>query len=169
MRWRRLRKWAKWTCTVVAVLAVGQAVVSRFFAWDYHTSSNSGDSVWTVRIGTGQVLVIRWEEVGQRNLKLPSEWRGWWESYWYWGYPSEKSPYDRLFTWHAGILYSPDPSFWVAGASVLYPVAVTLIPAALLWYADRRRFGPGLCTKCGYDRRGLAADAKCPECGTVPS
>jgi phosphatidylglycerol---prolipoprotein diacylglyceryl transferase len=24
------------------------------------------------------------------------------------------------------------------------------------------------CAKCGYDRSGLAADAKCPECGTVP-
>jgi rubrerythrin len=24
------------------------------------------------------------------------------------------------------------------------------------------------CPRCGYDRRGLAADAKCPECGMVP-
>jgi predicted Zn-ribbon and HTH transcriptional regulator len=27
---------------------------------------------------------------------------------------------------------------------------------------------PQACTKCGYDRRSLAADAKCPECGAVP-
>jgi hypothetical protein len=25
-----------------------------------------------------------------------------------------------------------------------------------------------LCRECGYDRRGLAADAMCPECGAVP-
>jgi hypothetical protein len=53
--------------------------------------------------------------------------------------------------------------------SVLYPVLLTTIPAAFLWYQDRRRFGPQGCQKCGYDRRGLAADSKCPECGTVPA
>jgi rubrerythrin len=26
----------------------------------------------------------------------------------------------------------------------------------------------GTCPGCGYNGRGLAADAKCPECGTVP-
>jgi hypothetical protein len=32
------------------------------------------------------------------------------------------------------------------------------------------RKGPeGLCWKCNYDRAGLAADAKCPECGASPS
>jgi hypothetical protein len=30
-----------------------------------------------------------------------------------------------------------------------------------------RRSSPFVCC-CGYDRHGLAADAKCPECGTVP-
>jgi hypothetical protein len=34
--------------------------------------------------------------------------------------------------------------------------------------AERGRFGPHACKKCGYDRHGLAADAACPECGTVP-
>jgi hypothetical protein len=33
----------------------------------------------------------------------------------------------------------------------------------------RRRLGarPGACPDCNYDRAGLAADAKCPECGTA--
>ena len=33
----------------------------------------------------------------------------------------------------------------------------------------RRWASTGACMRCGYDRGGLAADAKCPECGTVPA
>ncbi|MEN0020548.1 MAG: hypothetical protein AAF747_06675 [Planctomycetota bacterium] len=29
----------------------------------------------------------------------------------------------------------------------------------------KRRAERGLCTRCCYDRSGLAADAACPECG----
>jgi hypothetical protein len=37
-------------------------------------------------------------------------------------------------------------------------------------YSRRRTRGVwGCCAVCGYCRRGLAADAKCPECGTVPT
>ena len=35
--------------------------------------------------------------------------------------------------------------------------------------AAQRRARAGCCTGCGYERRGLAADAVCPECGTVPT
>jgi len=31
--------------------------------------------------------------------------------------------------------------------------------------ADHREVMKITCASCGYDRRGLAADAKCPECG----
>jgi hypothetical protein len=95
MRWRRFRKWAKWTCTVGAVLLV---------------------------------IVIA-----------------------------------------ASFLLAPSLFGWAILVDVMPPVALTLIPAALLWYADRRRFAPHQCKRCGYDRRGLVggADAKCPECGTV--
>jgi hypothetical protein len=44
--------------------------------------------------------------------------------------------------------------------------------AFALWHADiraRRRARVGVCIGCGYDRRGIAADATCPECGTVPT
>jgi hypothetical protein len=33
--------------------------------------------------------------------------------------------------------------------------------------AWRERERAGLCPSCGYDRRGLPADAHCPECGAV--
>ena len=37
--------------------------------------------------------------------------------------------------------------------------------AVIRWRRTRR----GLCLSCGYDRRGIATDAACPECGTVPT
>jgi len=83
---------------------------------------------------------------------------------WHWGFSSE----DPQSVWHGGICYSVKPYVVEVGVSVLYPVLLTTIPAALLWYADRRRFGLHACKKCNYDRRGLPPDAKCPECGTVP-
>src|SRR5882724_6935200 len=47
------------------------------------------------------------------------------------------------------------------------PLALTLAPAAFLWRREirRRRMPIGRCAGCGYDRAGLAPDAKCPECG----
>jgi hypothetical protein len=60
--------------------------------------------------------------------------------------------------------------------SVLIPLWIPLVvvaaATALLWTADRRgtqRESGGRCPKCQYDRRGLAPDAKCPECGTIPT
>jgi hypothetical protein len=47
-------------------------------------------------------------------------------------------------------------------------VVLTAKPATgarLLW----RGLNSGDCPRCGYDRGGLAADSKCPECGTVPT
>jgi hypothetical protein len=62
------------------------------------------------------------------------------------------------------------------GPEVVCPV---WIPAAamasitlLAWRLDalaRRRARTTHCPKCGYDRAGIAAEAKCPECGSAPA
>jgi hypothetical protein len=42
------------------------------------------------------------------------------------------------------------------------------VPTALAWRSVlrlRRRIAAGVCARCGYDRRGLAGSARCPECG----
>jgi hypothetical protein len=88
---------------------------------------------------------------------------------WLWGRSGEVRGPGNTRQWSAGVLSTRHAYGWEVGVSMMYPAALTLAPAALLWYADRRRFGPGLCKSCGYDRAGLAADAKCPECGTVPA
>ncbi len=43
--------------------------------------------------------------------------------------------------------------------------------AAMTWAisARRRAIGPHQCRSCGYDRRGLAPGAPCPECASPPS
>ncbi len=49
----------------------------------------------------------------------------------------------------------------------------TLFYAALAWglwqlplaIRRRRRSGKGLCVRCGYDLKGIAAESACPECG----
>ena len=65
--------------------------------------------------------------------------------------------------------YSPE----VTGFAIpIWMVLVgSLVPAMIMWWPQVRgtfRKKKGLCS-CGYDRDGLAADAKCPECGTVPT
>lgn len=52
-------------------------------------------------------------------------------------------------------------------------VSVVLAAIALrLWIPHRRsarRRALGLCSRCGYDRKGLAPAAACPECGETPA
>ncbi len=45
------------------------------------------------------------------------------------------------------------------------PLALALVPTAVMYLLDRRRQAPGLCRRCQYDLRGLTSP-RCPECGT---
>ena len=50
------------------------------------------------------------------------------------------------------------------------PASVSLAVTTAAWRLDaiaRRRARLNRCTKCGYNRAGIAADAKCPECGAA--
>jgi hypothetical protein len=54
----------------------------------------------------------------------------------------------------------------------LWPfVFIAALSTAVGWRLDTlaRRARLNRCRKCDYDRAGLAADAKCPECGAAPS
>jgi hypothetical protein len=61
---------------------------------------------------------------------------------------------------------------WRASMPMWVPASASLCAAVLAWRRDavaRRREQVGLCPKCNYDRAGLAAGAKCPECGEPPA
>jgi hypothetical protein len=61
-------------------------------------------------------------------------------------------------------------SFHAERSAPLWPLVLALLLACLwTWRRHFRARDPLSCVACGYSRRGLAADAKCPECGTVPS
>jgi hypothetical protein len=169
MRRRRVRTWAKWAATLAAVLAVGVAISSGLCSWGYRTTTADGDTLWSVGVEAGRITSRRVDGMSEVSVPPAVGWHMGWYRHWYWGYSGEVLPYRTSWPWHAGVAYAQGPSLWLAGASMLYPVVLTLIPAAFLWYKDRRRFGPHACKGCGYDRRGLPADAKCPECGTVPA
>ena len=51
---------------------------------------------------------------------------------------------------------------------LLVGVFVCSITAAILRARSRARRAPFACAWCDYDRRGLATDAPCPECGRFP-
>jgi hypothetical protein len=74
----------------------------------------------------------------------------------YWGWVSATPDAARLSATMWGNLYC-------AGV----PVALGASVWCFLLASRRWRWRPenGVCDDCGYDRRGLAADAKCPECG----
>ncbi|MDX2017553.1 MAG: hypothetical protein SFY95_07940 [Planctomycetota bacterium] len=55
-----------------------------------------------------------------------------------------------------------------AAASALYALPFLALMHAIRWALLARRRRRGLCTACGYPRQGLAPDAPCPECGTLP-
>ena len=167
MRWRRFRKWAKWACTVAAGAAVGLAVLTRFFSASVE-HSNGGGKEWFGSACTGRLWIGEY-----RDVPPHSRWLGWrWDfgryEGWDWSMRPDLPTESAMDEWHLGVLCPRDRFGTFVGVSVIHPALFTSVVAGLLWYAGRRRFGPGRCAKCGYDRHGLAADAKCPECGAVP-
>jgi hypothetical protein len=79
------------------------------------------------------------------------------------GYATDMRPLEWC-EYDFGVRGYPVHYFYV---TILPLVPVPLIVSVVLW-PRRRRFGPGLCQSCGYDRNGLAIDAACPECGSTP-
>jgi hypothetical protein len=61
--------------------------------------------------------------------------------------------------WQFGNLHHLILPLWV-------PAMITLLAAVITFRLDHGG-QPNACPKCNYDRAGLAAGAKCPECGSA--
>jgi hypothetical protein len=159
MRRGRIWTWAKWACTAAAVALTAIAVLSHVYACSYVTKSGDMNTARRVLIARTHVLVqtVHPAPFWDAGLDFPSAGLGW---YWVTCITGH---------WRCGFFEHQSDSTLSVGVNLLYPLLLSTLPAAFLWYKDRRRFGPDACKGCGYDRRDLPAEAKCPECGTVPA
>src|SRR4051812_28961393 len=165
MKRPRLSRWAKWACTLAAISLVSITVLTQW--WDiYWNSPIRGTEQWQVELAGGRfwvVHILSWKPIAQGWRVLPSQ-----ES-WHWGWtdPPDMPPNAH---WRCGFLYWKLPGVLNHfEMTLLYPLLVAVVAAGMLWRTDLRanqRERQGVCRSCGYDCRGLAADAACPECGT---
>ena len=149
----RVKSIARWTAWVLAVLL---PAMLAFTIW--------GNALVNMPLGRGPtriVVSLTWGAihlgVGDSGIFRPTfwEWRG------YPVLPGDWWPrYDRL----------------PGGTSVVVPLwmpSIVAIGASVWFYRDHRREEQrrlnGCCPGCGYARLGLAPDAPCPECGSLPT
>lgn len=66
--------------------------------------------------------------------------------------------------------FNSSPTTSVLMIPLWSPLFIVVACTGLIWWRDRvmtRWEISGCCKKCGYDRRGLDATTKCPECGEL--
>lgn len=73
-----------------------------------------------------------------------------------------------------GVQNYQGPAWKGLGVAISYWTLATMLVGLGIWLwwpirRSARRRAEGLCLRCGYDRRGLAPAASCPECGEVPA
>jgi hypothetical protein len=165
MRRRRVRTWAKWGATLATVLAVGAAVASRFWTVAYMRFSADGVTSRHLFLGEGLVEIFELGDWPTIQIVRNEGWFVTTATRWRWVAAQGPGRHPGAAHGGAGVIWWKSSTDLGVELSLLNPVVLTTIPAAFLWYKDRRRFGPHACKGCGYDRRGLRAEARCPECG----
>jgi predicted RNA-binding Zn-ribbon protein involved in translation (DUF1610 family) len=149
-----IRKTVKWGGAAVTVLLVVVWIgSSALWRWPRRTPEWMGHGV-VVRLLPGRVRVQIWEYV-----RLPPP-KVWMDEAW-----TSKNPIlaHLLFRVEDWVAINRVVSIPIGGAA-----ACSLMLTMAAWRLDtlaRRRAKLNLCPTCGYDRAGLARDAKCPECG----
>src|SRR4051812_35416081 len=138
MKRPRLKRWGKWACTLAAVLMVGLAVFSRFWGITYAAVFTDGDVLLNAEGKAGGIIWywqsggIEQESAGQSRLLLTQP------RAWLWGFHDEMVDAQIADGWHAGLWYGWNSEQRFLGASLVFPFVLFTIPAALLWYKDRR-------------------------------
>jgi hypothetical protein len=174
-RWS-LGTWAAATCAAGALMAAG--LTWRSYGVHESFSAARAGVDWEVTIGDGRLIVLRVEDGAPPHAwgvrrDAPDRLKLW---PWYARFlKAGESGAGRLVTWERGVMHGPRPypyRRWDVGGRA----AVMLLAAwPGIWCAlaagcavRRRRWrAAGRCGACGYDLRGSAASARCPECGGV--
>ena len=134
----------------------GGAVASTILliAWVGSIFVNVG---WTSLGGDGIGYGTGGVSLWQGHIPVPSAQAGW--------YMPPNDP--QLSFWFVYEAWGNNG--WALFVPLWIPLGFAVVFTADAWYmAARTRRGDfrHLCTKCGYDRTGLAPSAVCPECGT---
>jgi hypothetical protein len=160
----RIRKTVKWGGAAVTLLLVAAWIASRWRTVSFASGHN--DEVGLTR---GLLDIYIAEDRTAPSL-MPEGWGVGWPE------PASGRPH-----WSWGLWWGQDslssrrvPAVSVPRLSVAVPLwalaGISLLVTLTAWRLEalaRRRSLIGLCPKCHYDRAGLAADAKCPECGSA--
>jgi hypothetical protein len=148
----RIRKTIKWGGAAVTLLLVVVWIgarrwyggICRLPTFCCYTGAGQvrvgWDEPWSIR-----PAIKEWHTFHQSTL--PFKW-------WFNGYRTRYSMGAAAGTTRTAV----DIPIW-------FLAAVTGGLSAIAWRLDRRGSSAGHCPKCNYDRTGIAADAKCPECG----
>ncbi len=143
----RIRKTVKWGGAVVSVLLLVVWVASVWCGVGYHTLYKG------FGISSG-ILAVTGTTPPQAEY-MPG-----------WAFDADRS-IDRMRWWFdvgtTSLEWRLIVPLWFLAA---LPLVLSVI-AARLEITARRRANKHLCTKCKYDRIGLAVGAVCPECGAA--
>ncbi|MGH7130807.1 MAG: hypothetical protein ACREJO_02545, partial [Phycisphaerales bacterium] len=169
----RKRRMAGWLLLAIGVLITGVGGASR---WWYYGNERAS---WFCIANKGRVDVLI-------NCDTPLRDDGWFAKRFAtpgiefsWTAPTLTPPPGRVissfrlspFVSHLAVPNAANGRPMSLTQVVLWPFALgSLLSGGLLLWSGRRARrramgGTGVCLKCGYDLRGLAAGSPCPECG----
>lgn len=150
-----VRKALKWGGAIVVLLLIAAwiGLLGRHIRWTDGKRFGGG-------VGEGQVIVYQdavWASQDVRGFHFTDQSANpttrWWPSY------------KLRNRGSAGRAMALELPLWMLA------VLAMLISVAA-WRSDVlaiRRARKGCCVKCGYDRQGIAATTRCPECGAEPA
>jgi hypothetical protein len=145
-----------WTCAKWTSTAAVAAALCLFALSLHHDSQLGGAGQFTFSTNRGCLTVNYLSDFG--IISYPTDWPPG-------AYPRLEP---RRLSWTPRYVQTTDG--WYASLPTWIPLLMTSAIAAQLWIAAiRARHTKGLCHHCAYDRRGLPADANCPECGSLSS